>query len=206
MGLLFVTVGCSKSNADSEVSTVDTIDFNDVFDSKAEENSSSYQNDKENVDNQQDSDRQSYSQSSNVDAANNLSGNSLKNDDSQQSNNQDLAQQSNNEQSQSASELDGNIESIGDNSVVINKIFHTSTNTSISYWGDSEKVLVTVYFSEETEFEVWTVKNGGVNGDSDIEKQKGAFSDLNQGAVLNMTGNYDGNDFHANHVIIYNFV
>ena len=56
------------------------------------------------------------------------------------------------------------------------------------------------------EFEIWTVKNGGVNGDSDIEKRQGVFSDMSQGANINMTGNYDGNDFHAKHVIIYNFV
>ncbi|MCM1123441.1 MAG: hypothetical protein NC416_12735, partial [Eubacterium sp.] len=61
--------------------------------------------------------------------------------------------QSENEQSQSDSELDGNIESIGDNSVVINKTFHPSANEAVSY-GGSEKVLVTVYFSVETEFEV----------------------------------------------------
>lgn len=110
-----------------------------------------------------------------------------------------------NEQLQSASELDGIIESIGDNSVVINETFHPSENEAVSYQG-SEKVLVTVYFSEETEFEVWTVKNGGVNGDNDIEKRQGTFSDLKQDVDINMTGNYEGNDFHAKHVIIYHFV
>ncbi|MDE7204687.1 MAG: hypothetical protein K2O91_22930 [Lachnospiraceae bacterium] len=219
MGLLFATTSCSNSNADSDMSTVDTINFNDVIDTNAEENNSNNQNNKENDDNQQDSDNQNNSQGNNGESTNNESDNLVKNDDSQQNNNKDLAQQSNitqsqadssqsqtdNAQLQSNSELDGNIESIGDNRVVINKTFHPSENTAVSY-GDSGKVLVTVYFSEETEFEVWTVKNDGVNGDTDIEKRQGAFSDLEQGANINMTGNHDENDFHAKHVIIYNYV
>ncbi|MBD5545020.1 MAG: hypothetical protein HDR01_12495 [Lachnospiraceae bacterium] len=171
MGLLLATVGCSKSNADLDSSTVDTINFNDVIDSNAEENNSSHQSNKETDNNQSDS-----SQS-----------------------------QSESEQLQSASELDGSIESIGDNRVVINKTFHPSADTAVSY-EDSDKVLVTVYFSEETEFEVWTVKNGGANGDADTEKRQGAFSDLKQDVNINITGNYEGDDFHAKHVIIYNFV
>lgn len=117
--------------------------------------------------------------------------------------------QAGNAQVQANSELDGTIESIDENSVVINKTFLLSEDTAVSYavsYGDSEKVLVNVYFSEETEFEVWTVKNGGVNGDADVEKRQGAFSDLGQGANINMTGYYDENDFHAKHVILYNFV
>ena len=184
IGVLLATAGCSNSDADSDVSTVDTINFNDIIDTNAEENNSNHQNNKENVDNQQDSDGQSNSQNSNEEST---------------------GDQSDNEQLQSNSELDGSIESIGDNKVVINKTFYPSENTAVSY-GDSGKVLVTVYLSEETEFEIWTVKNGGVNGDSDIEKRQGAFSDMSQGASINMTGNYDGNDFHAKHVIIYNFV
>lgn len=217
--VLLMTAGCSNSDTDSSVSTLDTVNFNDVIDTEAEDNNSINQNIEENIYNRQDSDMQSNSQKNNGESTNNQSVNSVKNDNSQQVNNQDLAQQSNttqpqsdssqlqsdNEQLQSNSELDGNIESIDDNRVVVNKTFHPSANTAVSY-GDSEKVLVTVYFSEETEFEIWTVKNGGVNGDADIEKRQGAFYDLNQGVSINMMGNYDGNDFHAKHVIIYNFV
>ncbi len=45
-----------------------------------------------------------------------------------------------------------------------------------------------------------------MNGDADTEKRQGAFSDLNLGANINMTGSYDGSDFNAEYVIIYNFV
>ena len=113
--------------------------------------------------------------------------------------------QADNPQKQSDSEIDGSIESIGNNSVVINKTFYPSENEAVSY-GDSDKVLITVYFSEETEYEIWTVKNSGVNGDSDVEKQQGAFSDLKEQTSIKLTGSYEGNDFHAQHVIIYQYV
>ena len=113
--------------------------------------------------------------------------------------------QADNPQTQSDSEIDGSIESIGNNSVVINKTFYPSENVAVSY-GDSDKVLITVYFSEETEYEIWTVKNSGVNGDSDVEKQQGAFSDLKEQTSIKLTGSYEGNDFHAQHVIIYQYV
>lgn len=114
--------------------------------------------------------------------------------------------QPDNEQPQSDTELEGSIESIDDNSVVINQIVTgEEDNVAIAY-GGSDKILITVYFSEETEFEVRIVKNSGVNGDADIEKRQGAFSDLKKDAIIHMTGSYEGEDFHAKQVIIYNFV
>lgn len=184
--VLLMTTGCGYSDTDSDVSTIDVINFDDAIDIDAEGNNSNNQGIKENVDSQQDNDEKSNNKKS----ANEESAN----------------KQSDNAQSQPDSQLDGNIESIADNSVIINKIFHPSANTSVSYTDDSEKVLATVYFSEETEFEVWTVRNNGVNGDADIEKRQGAFSDLKRDAHINMTGSYDGEDFHAKHVIIYDYV
>ena len=112
----------------------------------------------------------------------------------------------NNTQMQSDIELDGDIESIGDNSVVINEVFHPSEDVAVSYENVEEKVLITVYFSEETKFEVWTIKNGGVNGDADAEKRQGAFSDLKQNTYISMTGSYSGNDFYAKQVIIHYYI
>ena len=111
-----------------------------------------------------------------------------------------------NAQMQSDIELDGDIESIGDNRVVINEVFHPSENVAVSYGEAEEKVLITAYFSEETKFEVWTIKNGGVNGDADIEKRQGTFSDLKQDTYISMTGSYSGNDFHAKQVIIHYYI
>ena len=70
----------------------------------------------------------------------------------------------------------------------------------------NDEEFITVYFSEETNYEVWTVKNSGVNGDSDIDKREGTFSDLKEQLSVNMTGFYEGDDFYAKQVIIYNFV
>ena len=186
MAVLLMVTGCGYSDTNSDVLTVETINFNDAIDTDAEESNSDNQNTKGNEDNQQDSGEKKVNEES--------------------VNKESASEQSDNLQSQSDAELDGNIESIADNSVVINKVFHPSANTAVSYTDDSEKVLVTVYFSEETEFEVWTVKNSGVNGDSDIEKQQSTFSDLKQDTHINMTGSYEGNDFYAKHVIIYNYV
>ncbi len=207
MGLvLLMTAGCGNSNAGQDAKTADAINYSDTIDADTEENNSS---------------RQSDSQSS-EESINNQPNDSVENGDSQENNNEDIAQQSNSiqtqtdvaqsqpdtgtsqaddAQQQSDSELDGNIESIGDNSVTISKTLHPSENLAVS-----SNELVTVYFSEETEYEIRTVKNGGVNGDADVEKRQGAFSDLNLGASINMTGSYDGSDFYAEYVIIYNFV
>ena len=129
----------------------------------------------------------------------NAGKNNMENVDNQQEN-------ADNAQLQSDFELDGDIESIGDNSVVINEVFHPSDNVSVSYESAEEKVLITVYFSEETKFEVWTIKNGGVNGDADIEKRQGTFSDLEQDTYVSMTGSYSENDFHAKQVIIHYYI
>ena len=132
--------------------------------------------------------------------------NSVEDGGSQQSDDEDLKQQPDSEQVQSDFELDGDIESIGDNSVVINEVFHPSDNISVSYENAEEKTLITVYFSGETNFEVWTIENGGVNGDSDTEKRQGAFSDLKQDTYISMTGSYSGNDFYAKQVIIHYYI
>lgn len=191
MVVLLMTTGCGHSETDSDVSAVNTIHFNDVIDTDTEENNSNNQNIKGNVDNQRDSNEKNDNE---------------KSDNEENDNEESASMQSGNAQEQSDLELDGNIESIADNSVIINKIFHPSANTAVSYTDDSEKVLVTVYFSEETEFEIWTVRNNGVNGDADTEKQQGTFFDLKQDVHINMTGSYEGNDFHAKHVIIYHYV
>ena len=51
-----MTAGCSSSDTDSNVSTEDTINYNDVIDAGAEENNSNDQDIEEDIDNQQDSD------------------------------------------------------------------------------------------------------------------------------------------------------
>ncbi|MCM1388318.1 MAG: hypothetical protein NC231_13400 [Bacillus sp. (in: Bacteria)] len=187
--LLFSITGCGHSDVNEDIITiVNTNDFDDVTDtSDAETNNNDVSQHPENTQLQPD-----ITPSQQTDII-------------QSQSDATPPQQTDTMQSQLDCELDGSIESIGENSVVINQTFHPSENESVSYIGSAE-TLVTVYFSEETEFEVWTVKNGGVNGDADIEKQQGTFSDLKLDVGLNMTGWYEGNDFYAEKVIIYNFV
>ena len=176
--LLLTATGCGSSEADTNNPAVDTINFNNEI--NIEENT--------------------VLQSDNIQPQ--LYHAQLPSNDMQlQAENEQLQP----DNVQSDFELEGSIESIGNNSVVINKTFNLSENMAVSY-GDSEKVLITVYFTEETKYEVWTVKNSGVNGDSDIEKRQGAFSDLKEQTSINLTGSYEGNDFHAQQVIIYQFV
>ena len=103
--------------------------------------------------------------------------------------------------------LVGSVKSIGNNSIVISQAFEEDENMLVMPGeGSEEEVLVNVYFSESTTYEVKTVKNGGVNGDADVEKRAGSFSDIKENGHLNMTGSYNGADFHAGKVVIYIFV
>ncbi len=193
--LLLMTAGCGNADADLDAPTVDVVDLNDANDANTEEDhvqqSDSIKSQPDDVQSQPD------------DAQSQPDASPSQSDDTQSQPDASLSQPDD-AQPQSDLQLDGDIESIGNSSVTINKAFHPSANESVTDTAD--KVLVTVYFSEETEFEIWTVKNGGVNGDADTEKQTGAFSDLKPDASIKMTGSYGGDDFYATHVIIYNFV
>lgn len=114
---------------------------------------------------------------------------------------------------ESETELEGSVQSIGESSMVVSKI-HTYVDESNdaeveeiaveSAVGGDE--LITVYFSDNTQFIVRTVKNGGANGDSDVEDRDGTASDVKENNTVLMTGGYEGEDFRAEQVIIYHFV
>lgn len=113
---------------------------------------------------------------------------------------------------QSDSHLNGSVKTIGQDSFVVSQHFELPTQEEGSSIvvapaeGSADEVLVTVHVTESTTFEIHTVKNGGVNGDADVEKQKGTFSDIQSDSFLNMDGHYEGADFQADSVIIYHFV
>lgn len=186
VGLLLMTAGCGNSDSDTYVSKADTINFNDE---DIEKNSSNIQIDEESANNRQSSEE----------------NNNLQDDNNNQPNSSNNENENNYQSANEDSILDGNIVSIESNSVIINKTFNLSSTTAVAY-GGNDAVFVTVYFSEETNYEVWTVKNSGVNGDSDIDKREGTFSDLKEQLSVKLTGRYEGEDFYADQVIIYNFV
>ncbi|MBD5472487.1 MAG: hypothetical protein HDR20_06200 [Lachnospiraceae bacterium] len=100
--------------------------------------------------------------------------------------------------------LSGKVKSIGENSVIISKIFvedGEDGNSSIVIFpgeGGREEELVTVNFTDATEFHHWTIKSGG----GDIDMRGSSFSEIAVGSGLEMSGNYDGDTFIARKVII----
>ena len=186
IGLLLMTAGCGNSDSDTYMSTADSISFNDA---DIKKNISNSQTDEEIANSLQSSEE----------------NNNLQDDDNNQSNSSKNENENNSQSANEDSILDGSIVSIENNGITINKTYNLSSTTAFEYVGNDEE-FVTVYFSEETNYEVWTVKNSGVNGDSDIDKREGTFSDLKEKLSVNMTGFYEGDDFYAKQVIIYNFV
>lgn len=103
--------------------------------------------------------------------------------------------------------LTGSVSSIGKGSMVISQSFEEEGGVLVAPAdGSPDQVLVTVRISEETQYEVKTVKNGGVNGDADVEKTSGSFSDLEQDLTVDLMGYYDGEEFAAQKICIYRFV
>lgn len=136
--------------------------------------------------------------------------NAQETDSSQKNGNTNQANADSNQPSQAQesmkedTEWEGVVESIGNNSIVASKIAVEDDKVAVYAYDSDEKV--TVYFSAETIYEIQTVKNGGVNGDADVEKQQGAFSDIREQSSVTLTGSYQGDDFYAEHVVIYQFV
>ena len=112
---------------------------------------------------------------------------------------------------QSLETIYGTVKSIGDGSIVISRAFEVESDEPdagimvAAAEGSADEVLVTVYTSENTKYEVHTVKNGGVNGADDVESRAADWSDIKDGASVDMIGNWEGADFRAEKIIIYYF-
>ena len=104
-------------------------------------------------------------------------------------------------------QLYGNVKSIAQGSFVISQAFEEGENVMVAPGeGSEDETLVTVYVSESTQYEVKTVKNGGVNGDADVEKSGGSFADLHEDVSVELTGYYEGEEFYAEHICVMKFV
>lgn len=106
----------------------------------------------------------------------------------------------------------GNIKSIGDDSLIISRAFEEESEEGdvdimvAPAEGSADEVLTTVIFSENTKFEVHTVKNGGVNGDDDVEKREGTLADIKADASVDITGSWEETSFRAEKIVVYYFV
>ncbi len=115
-------------------------------------------------------------------------------------------------EAQSLEKVTGNVKSIGDQDIVIRRSFEESSNgTDMDILvapaeGSADEELLTVLVLETTRYEVHTVKNGGVNGDADVETREGSLADLKEKAAVNIWGNFEGENFLAQQVIIFYFV
>jgi len=114
---------------------------------------------------------------------------------------------------QSDTELEGNVKSIGEDSFVVSQIFTMPSEDSeeaeimiAPAEGSADEVLITVHVSENTLYQIHTVKNGGVNGDADVEKTDAGFTDIREKNSITALGYYKDNDFWADNIIIYRFV
>ena len=93
------------------------------------------------------------------------------------------------------------MESIGDNSVVGNKISMepdidgNNIVVMVGEGGDNKK-LVSIYFADNTSYVYQIIRNG------DVETSEGSFSDIGVNMILDLTGYYKGEDFYADKVAI----
>ena len=93
------------------------------------------------------------------------------------------------------------VESIGDNSVVGNKISMdpdidgNNIVVMVGAGGDNKK-LVSIYFADDTSYVYQIIRNG------DVETREGSFSDIGVNMILDLTGYYKGEDFYADKAAI----
>lgn len=104
----------------------------------------------------------------------------------------------------STEELSVYVDSIGDNSVVGDKIFIEpglveGSEIAVVGSGGDNKALLTVYFDDNASYIYRIIRDGGAN----VETYDGSFSDIKEGFILNMTGRYEGEDFRAEEVEIH---
>lgn len=114
--------------------------------------------------------------------------------------------------SQTLETIYGNVKSISADSLIISRAFEEELEESAGdilvgpAEGSADEVLTTVFISENTKYEVHTVKNGGVNGDDDVEKREGTLTDIKAEAFVNITGSWKDAGFCAEKIVISYFV
>lgn len=122
-------------------------------------------------------------------------------------------QQTKDEQPQSIgnAELDGNVQSIGADSFVVDRAETWSEGdsqymVSAASGYEKEEELITVYVNQDCVWEFKTVKNGGINPE-DVSTGEGSFADLQEGIVVSIKGSWqDDGSFLADSIVMMQFV
>lgn len=111
---------------------------------------------------------------------------------------------SENGDSKESAKLIGIVVSISENSMVVNETLVQESDGFLLAASSGEDV--TVFFSENADYIFKTVKNSGMNEDTDVESREGSFADIRENITVEMTGVYKDGDFIAEHVIISEFI
>lgn len=97
--------------------------------------------------------------------------------------------------------IDGKVKSLGDGSFVISQLFNETDDAGgeVLVYNQEEETLVTVYYTDSTSFIIRTSTDGLTSTDS-----AATSSDIAPGKSVILEGRWDGSDFHADKVSIWN--
>lgn len=114
--------------------------------------------------------------------------------------NSGIQKQDDEAQSYTTENIGGKVTSIAQDSFVISRVIVDENGMILVMPGEGgpDEVLTTIYCTDSTVFEHWTIQGGGAG----IEKKEAAFSDIKEGSGLEAEGYFDGEEFVADKVII----
>lgn len=96
--------------------------------------------------------------------------------------------------------IGGKVKSIAQDSFVISRVIVDENGMILVMPGEGgpDELLTTIYCTDSTLFEHWTIQGGGAG----IEKKEAAFSDITEGVGLEAEGYFEGEEFIASKIII----
>lgn len=94
--------------------------------------------------------------------------------------------------------IGGKVRSVSQGQFVISRTLIEDSVVTMPEPGSPDEVLVTVRCLDSTVYEHWTIQGGGAG----ITRKDAAFSDIQTGGGLEVSGSFDGEEFVADKVII----
>jgi len=94
--------------------------------------------------------------------------------------------------------IGGKVRSVSQGQFVISRTLIENSVVTMPEPGSPDEVLVTVLCPDSTVYEHWTIQGGGAG----ITRKDAAFSDIQTGSGLEVSGSFDGEEFVADKVII----
>lgn len=99
--------------------------------------------------------------------------------------------------------IGGKVRSVTEDSFVISRVLIEDSDDGASYIsipeeGSQEEELTTIYCTDTTTFEHWTIQGGGAG----ITTDEATFSDIQSDSTIEAEGYFDGEEFIAEKVII----